>query len=306
MAGDYLLTGLSGSLLINVPDMFTNAIVNIFVTGNVSLSGNQVITIAPRDVPGVQVRMYMAGASFSLLGNATIDNQIGRAKNFCLFGLPSCTSVSFGANAGFCGVVYAPRADFSLGGGGNGTYDVVGSIVARTVTMNGHFNFHFDEDLDRHPVFPPRILAQPQNQTVLAGSNAAFTVTAQWATGLQWLLFGTNIIGATNTTLVLTNVTPLDAGLYSVLVSNSIYSATSSVASLTVYTTPAATLSSPVISTNGFQLSVAGVPGFQYAVETSTNLTDWLPLITNIVPFDFGDTDAVNHTHRFYRSVWRP
>jgi hypothetical protein len=298
---NWLINGnVSGSILIAAQ---SSAIVKLYITGNVNISGNDSITILPT---GQQVRIYMTGTNFSLSGNAGIDNESGIAANFNLFGLPFCTNINFNGNGTFCGTVYAPQADFTFGGGGNTYYDVVGSIVARTVTMNGHFNFHFDEDLDRHPVFPPRILAQPQNQVALAGSPAAFSVTTQWATGLQWLLFGTNIIGATNTTLVLTNVTPLDAGLYSVLVSNSIYSATSSVASLTVYTTPAATLSAPVISTNGFQLTVTGVPGFQYAVETSTNLTDWLPLLTNIVPFDFGDPDAVNHTQRFYRSVWRP
>ena len=35
----------------------------------------------------------------------------------------------------------------TLGGGGNNTYDFVGSIMAKTVTLSGHMNFHFDEAL---------------------------------------------------------------------------------------------------------------------------------------------------------------
>ncbi len=36
-----------------------------------------------------------------------------------------------------------------MGGGGNDTWDFVGASVSRTVKMNGHFNFHFDENLAR-------------------------------------------------------------------------------------------------------------------------------------------------------------
>jgi len=34
-----------------------------------------------------------------------------------------------------------------LGGGGSSTYDFVGAIVAKSVNVNGHFSFHFDENL---------------------------------------------------------------------------------------------------------------------------------------------------------------
>jgi len=50
-------------------------------------------------------------------------------------------------NAAFTGVIYAPSANLKLGGGGNNHYDLVGSTVTQTVTMNGHMNFHYDEAL---------------------------------------------------------------------------------------------------------------------------------------------------------------
>ena len=34
-----------------------------------------------------------------------------------------------------------------MSGGGSNNYDFVGSLVASSVTMNGHFMFHWDEDL---------------------------------------------------------------------------------------------------------------------------------------------------------------
>jgi hypothetical protein len=57
---------------------------------------------------------------------------------------------------------------------------------------------------------------------------------------------------------------------------------------------------------NQFQFSVAGVAGFNYAVQATTNLTDWISLITNAAPFTFTDPDASNFPQRYYRSVYVP
>ena len=71
----------------------------------------------------------------------------GNAISFVYYGLKSNTSLKFSGNAAFTGVIYAPYADFTLGGGGNDTYDFVGASVSKTATLNGHFNFHYDESL---------------------------------------------------------------------------------------------------------------------------------------------------------------
>jgi Immunoglobulin domain len=84
----------------------------------------------------------------------------------------------------------------------------------------------------------PQITEQPTNETVLEGSEANFSVTAS-GSGLsyQWSFDTTNLVGATNATLTLTNVQLDQAGTYAVLVSNSIDSTLSSNAVLTVLTT---------------------------------------------------------------------
>ena len=41
------------------------------------------------------------------------------------------------------------RMPGGLGGGGTSSYDFIGASVSRTVTMNGHFKFHYDENLRR-------------------------------------------------------------------------------------------------------------------------------------------------------------
>src|SRR5882672_783086 len=57
--------------------------------------------------------------------------------------------LSLSGNGQFTGAIYAPNADLSLGGGGNEVWDFVGSSVTRSVTLNGHYNFHYDEQLEK-------------------------------------------------------------------------------------------------------------------------------------------------------------
>ena len=83
---------------------------------------------------------------------------------------------------------------------------------------------------------PPSIIIQPTNQIVQVGGTVTFSVAAVGAAPLsyQWLAHGTNLPGATNTVLTLTNVQTSQAGLYSVLVTNSVGSIMSSNALLSV------------------------------------------------------------------------
>ncbi len=82
----------------------------------------------------------------------------------------------------------------------------------------------------------PAITAQPQSQTVPAGSNATFSVTATGTAPLaySWRLAGTNLPGATNASLTISNAQSPNAGSYTVVVTNVAGSATSLVATLTI------------------------------------------------------------------------
>ncbi len=93
----------------------------------------------------------------------------------------------------------------------------------------------------------PVITNQPQSQTVNEGDNATFTVGASGAAPLsyQWTFYGTNLDGATNSSLSLTGVTTNQAGPYAVTITNSAGSTNSQTATLNV--TP--TNSAPVIAT---------------------------------------------------------
>lgn len=90
-------------------------------------------------------------------------------------------------------------------------------------------------------VTAPAITSQPADQTVPVGGSATFHVTAAGSLPLtyQWQLNGTNVSGATASSLVLSSVQVTDAGAYSVIVSNLAGTATSSNATLTVIAAPA-------------------------------------------------------------------
>ncbi len=57
---------------------------------------------------------------------------------------------------------------------------------------------------------------------------------------------------------------------------------------------------------NQFLFSITGATGFSYIAEASTNLSDWVPLATNISPFIFVDNSTTNYPQRYYRAVRVP
>ena len=143
-SGDYYLNSFNTTLYIA-----SNVNARILMSGIVNMTGEDEIRIAN----GAQVKVYMQGGIFKAAGNGIV-NENGDAASFCYFGLPSNTSVILGGNASFTGAIYAPQAAFALGGGGDDIYDFIGASVSKTVKMNGHFKFHYDENLRR--IGPPR------------------------------------------------------------------------------------------------------------------------------------------------------
>ena len=156
----------------------------------------------------------------------------------------------------------------------------------------------------------PSITTQPQNQILLAGNDATFTVQAAGANPLsyQWRFNTTNILGANGTTYIRSNVQPIDRGLYDVIATNSFGSIRSSNATLSVVSHPL--LLAPAWSSNGaFTFIISGDAGFSYAIEGSTNLTDWsvvatLPNTAGLAPF--ADTNSQSLPFRAYRARLLP
>lgn len=87
-----------------------------------------------------------SAVSLTLSGNGNM-NTPGIPRNFQIYGLPTLTSVAFSGNAGWTGTLYAPEAAFTGNGGGNNVQDCSGAIVVGSCTLNGHWNFHYDQSL---------------------------------------------------------------------------------------------------------------------------------------------------------------
>ena len=91
------------------------------------------------------VEIYSAGTFDT--GNGAVNNYYQYAPPFTIYGLPTCTSIVFPGNASLTARVYAPEAAVTFSGGGSNPYDVAGAFVANSITLSGHFHFHFDTQL---------------------------------------------------------------------------------------------------------------------------------------------------------------
>jgi hypothetical protein len=131
---NYSINGLNGSIYVG-----TNTMVNLLATGTANLP---TIRVAGASGEAGNITIYMDGGNFSL--GAVIT---GNATNLTYLGTPNNTQVNFSGNSTFTGAMYAPQALISLSGGGNNSVDFIGSIVGNSVQVNGHFFFHYDENL---------------------------------------------------------------------------------------------------------------------------------------------------------------
>jgi uncharacterized protein (UPF0333 family) len=147
---DYVLNGTTKDVdpakfyisSLNGGSVYVRGNATLVVGGNVSMSGKDSLVMAP----DAKLEMYVGGTSCALGGNGVV-NPTGLAANFILYCTDSVTSMSFSGNGQFTGIIVAPNADLKLNGGGNNNNDFVGCVIANTITMNGHFSFHYDEAL---------------------------------------------------------------------------------------------------------------------------------------------------------------
>ena len=160
----------------------------------------------------------------------------------------------------------------------------------------------------------PIITTQPQGQTLIGGAIALFSVAATSTTPLnyQWSMDASNIAGATNAILVLTNINRPASGVYSLIVSNSVGAVLSSNAVLRVLVPQR--LSGPEMmpdetfqfffgDSDGNPMSLSDAASFE--VLSSTNLLNWLPSSNSLSLSNglllFRDSNGANNSCRFYR-----
>jgi hypothetical protein len=155
--------------------------------------------------------------------------------------------------------------------------------------------------------FGPSIVNQPHNQLGYWGESVTFNVAATGSLPLtyQWQKDNSPITGATDASLVLTNLQMTNAGNYSVVVANSAGSITSSNANLTM--NPAGV---SIALYSG--VTISGVVGLTYGIQYNTNLSNtngWLG-IANVAlgaPTQLWfDVEPARQPQRYYRVVPGP
>jgi len=118
---------------------------------------------------------------------------------------------------------------------------------------------------------PPAITTQPRSQLVASGSRVELTVFAIGSAPLsyQWLRAGVAVSGATSSTFVLENIKSAQTGAYSVVVTNSVGTATSQSATVEVLEPP----------------TIVSQPSSQTVIAGRTLV--WDVSVTGTVPYTF-------------------
>ena len=157
----------------------------------------------------------------------------------------------------------------------------------------------------------PQVAGQIISRTVYAGATVSFDagLVGHPPVGYQWQFNGDDIPGATNSQLILTNVSLSAAGSYRCIAMNRLGVATNQNATLTVLRTPLQFGASELLSNNGFYLELNQLSGHgEIVVYASGDLINWVPLLTNAAVLGtlrFTDPTATDTGVRFYRAVER-
>ena len=148
----------------------------------------------------------------------------------------------------------------------------------------------------------------PALTTVTVGHGASFVAGAYgWPTlAYRWQFNGSVLNGATSNTFILANAFPANAGAYTLVITNIYGSVTSSPATLTVL--PLGITGVKIPAAGQFQFSFDTASGVNYVVQYSTNLNQWLQLITvGGVGLPMTLTDPMGgNQNRFYRILLSP
>jgi len=171
----------------------------------------------------------------------------------------------------------------------------------RVITMESNTNLY--AGFAQGQGVAPSIVTPPHDLNAVVGGSVTFSVAATGSVPLefQWSHAGTNITGATGTSLTLSPVQAGDAGAYTVTVSNSVDSS-SATANLTVLAGSSPQITSAQIVNGRIRFLINGNVGQQYIIESSSDLHSWTQLVTlsNVqgsVPYE----EAVLSGGRFYR-----
>jgi hypothetical protein len=201
-------------------------------------------------------------------------------------------NTNLGGNGDILGTPTAPGVYFPVTViAGNANYvGTVSTNITITITSTG--------------ASPPAITTPPKNQTIAVGSNVTFTVTATGTGPLryQWLKASSPLLSATNSSYTITAAQTNDSGGYSVRITNSAGSITSTVATLSVLSPPSISTPPQALTTNAgatvsFTVAAQGSPTLAYSWRLNgaalSGATSSILMLTNVQTANQGDYSVV-------------
>jgi hypothetical protein len=159
-------------------------------------------------------------------------------------------------------------------------------------------------------------LTSPANNAVFSSpANVHLAATATVATGTVTNVSFVNtngnvLLGSAQVSPFTTTANNLAAGAYALraIATAGGVSSTSAVVNFSVINPVAVATSAPGMTNGQFSFSFSANPGLTYVVQNSSNLLNWIPLVTNTPSgstVQVNDTFDTNHT-RFYRVARMP
>lgn len=112
--------------------------VTLVVDGDFQISGKGSVALEE----GATLKLFVSGKT-QITGNGLAN--AGAPQNVIIYSTGT-GDVHLGGNGKLSAAVYAPNSFVHLGGGGS-SGAMYGAIVGDSVKLNGHFPFHYDEDL---------------------------------------------------------------------------------------------------------------------------------------------------------------
>lgn len=275
-----------------------------FGTSSINTTGSTTLTVTltnPNTVAlsGVTLRGVSASPAFtgvsldagSTCSGATVSNNAPAATSFTLTANSSCTivvTVPSGQSAGSHS--YTPPAPQSSGANGQSLSQTGSAGTPVSLTVNA----------------APSVTTNPSDQSVNSGNTASFTAaasgnpapTVQWQQSTNGGATFSNIAGATSTTLSFTTASGQDGNQYRAVFTNSVGSATTTAATLTVSQAPTVTSISPTTgpASGGTIVTITGTsftgasavsfgahPAASFTVNSATSITARAPTGTGTV-----------------------
>jgi len=130
------LPGLSNLIVIDGP-------VELYVLGDITIGNTDELRIVDVNTnPNAYLILY-AGGDIITQNGCIINNMTTDASKLQIFGLATCTSITFLQGGSFYGAIYAPNADVKL----NNSVEYYGAVVSNSFVQSVGAGFHYDASL---------------------------------------------------------------------------------------------------------------------------------------------------------------